>query len=126
MPRDLLQRWREHPTERQELSALLQELSSLGHSAQMADLPQVDALCQALLKLYGMVQEGRLAVDAHFFDTVEEGHEALVGMMDQVAAALQVTAQPELVERLAALATQAIDTLVAPEETLFSAVQPMV
>ncbi len=123
---DLLQRWREHPTERQELSALLQELSSLGHSARMADLPQVDALCQALLKLYGVVQEGRLAVDAHFFDTVEEGHEALVGMMDQVAAALQVTAQPELVERLAALAAQAIDTLVAPEETLLPAVQPIV
>ncbi|KGK81235.1 chemotaxis protein CheA, partial [Stutzerimonas degradans] len=123
---DLLQRWREHPTERQELSALLQELSSLGHSAQMADLPQVDALCQALLKLYGVVQDGRLAVDAHFFDTVEEGHEALVGMMDQVAAALQVTAQPQLVERLEALAAQAIDTLAAPEETLLPAVQPLV
>src|SRR5690606_4818048 len=33
---DLLQRWREHPSERQELSALLDELTTLGRGAEMA------------------------------------------------------------------------------------------
>ncbi|MFE8302361.1 hypothetical protein V5N19_21800, partial [Bacillus subtilis] len=37
---DLLRSWREHPAERQELSALLQELTTLGQGAKMADLPQ--------------------------------------------------------------------------------------
>ncbi|MCQ4256856.1 Hpt domain-containing protein [Stutzerimonas stutzeri] len=106
---DLLHSWREHPAERQELSALLEELTTLGLGAQMADLPQIDALCQVLLKLYAVVQEGRLAVSGRFFDDVEQGHEALVGMMDQVAAGLQVTGQPELVERLEELLAEALD-----------------
>ena len=106
---DLLHSWREHPAERQELTALLEELTTLGLGAQMADLPQIDALCQVLLDLYAVVQDGRLAVSARFFDGVEQGHEALVGMMDQVAAGLQVTGQPELVARLEALLSEAID-----------------
>lgn len=109
---DLLQSWREHPAERQELTALLEELTTLGLGAQMADLPQIDALCQVLLNLYAVVQDGRLAVSARFFDDVEQGHEALVGMMDQVAAGLQVNAQPELVARLEDLLAEAIDPLV--------------
>ncbi|MCQ4311409.1 Hpt domain-containing protein [Pseudomonas stutzeri] len=108
---DLLRSWREHPAERQELTALLEELTTLGLGAQMADLPQIDALCQVLLDLYAVVQDGRLAVSARFFDDVEQGHEALVGMMDQVAAGLQVTGQPELVARLEDLLAQAINPL---------------
>ncbi len=104
---DLLHSWREHPEERQELTALLEELTTLGLGAQMADLPQIDALCQVLLDLYAVVQDGRLAVSERFFDDVEQGHEALVGMMDQVAASLQVSAQPELVARLEALLAEA-------------------
>ncbi|MGA6098131.1 Hpt domain-containing protein, partial [Stutzerimonas marianensis] len=106
---DLLHSWREHPAERQELTALLEELTALGRGAQMADLPQIDAICRVLLDLYAVVQEGRLAVSGRFFDDVEEGHEALVGMMDQVAAGLQVSAQPELVARLEALLAEAVD-----------------
>ncbi|WP_217477246.1 Hpt domain-containing protein [Stutzerimonas stutzeri] len=117
---DLLHSWREHPAERQELTALLEELTTLGLGAQMADLPQIDALCQVLLDLYAVVQDGRLAVSERFFDGVEQGHEALVGMMDQVAAGLQVTGQPELVARLEALLGEAIDpqTYELPGEAL--------
>ncbi|MGH8355574.1 MAG: Hpt domain-containing protein, partial [Pseudomonas sp.] len=106
---DLLQRWREHPTERQELSALLDELTTLGRGAQMAELPQIDGLCQALLDLYGAVQDGRLAVGERFFAEAESAHEALISMMDQVAAALQVTPQPERVEALRALLGETLD-----------------
>ena len=116
---DLLRSWRAHPAERQELSALLQELTTLGQGAKMADLPQMEALCQVLLRLYAVVEEGRLAVSERFFDDVEQGHEALVGMMDQVAAALQVSEQSELVARLEALLAEAIDPL-ALEQTVDS------
>ena len=127
---DLLHSWREHPAERQELTALLEELTTLGLGAQMADLPQIDTLCQVLLKLYGVVQEGRLTVSGRFFDDVEQGHEALVGMMDQVAAGLQVTGQPDLVQRLEDLLTEAIDPTfelpvddMQPEVTSLAAVE---
>src|SRR5690606_15568752 len=52
---DLLRKWREHPSEQQELSALLEELTTLGRGAEMAELPQIDELCQALLALYQAV-----------------------------------------------------------------------
>ncbi|MDX5371711.1 MAG: Hpt domain-containing protein [Pseudomonadaceae bacterium] len=106
---DLLRKWREHPSEQQELSALLDELNTLGRGAQMADLPQIDELCQALLELYRAAQEGRLAVSETFFDEAEAAHEALIGMMDQVAAALQVSPQPERVAALQRLLEQTLD-----------------
>ncbi len=106
---DLLRKWREHPSERQELSALLEELTTLGRGAEMAELPQIDELCEALLDLYGAVEEGSLAVSERFFDEAEKAHEALIDMMDQVAAALQVTPQPERVQALRDLLSEAID-----------------
>ena len=106
---DLLRKWREHPSERQELSALLEELTTLGRGAEMAELPQIDELCEALLDLYGAVEEGSLAVSERFFDEAEKAHEALIGMMDQVAAALQVSPQSERVQALRDLLSEAID-----------------
>ncbi|MGE8361918.1 Hpt domain-containing protein [Pseudomonas sp.] len=106
---DLLRKWREHPSERQELSALLEELTTLGRGAEMAELPQIDELCEALLDLYGAVEEGSLAVSERFFSEAELAHEALISMMDQVAAGLQVTAQPERVEALRTLLGEALD-----------------
>ncbi|PWU27555.1 hybrid sensor histidine kinase/response regulator, partial [Pseudomonas sp. RW407] len=97
---DLLGRWREHPHEGQELGALHDELATLANGAQQAELPQMAELCDALLAVYGAVQQGRLAVDDDFFGAAEDAHEALIGMMDQVAAALQVSACPQQVEAL--------------------------
>ena len=108
---DLLRRWRAHPSERQELSALLDELTTLGRGAEMAELPQIDELCEALLDLYGAVEEGSLAVSERFFSEAELAHEALISMMDQVAASLQVSAQPERVAALRALLEDALDPL---------------
>lgn len=105
----LLRNWREHPFERQELSALLDELTMLGRGADMAELPQIDELCEALLDLYGAVEEGRLAVSERFFTEAELAHEALIGMMDQVAAGLQVSTEPQRVEALRVLLNEALD-----------------
>ena len=97
---DLLRRWREHPQERHELGALHDELETLSRGAQMAELPQMAELADALLAVYGAVRQGRLETGDAFFSTAETAHEALIGMMDQVAAALQVSARPEQVEAL--------------------------
>ncbi|QRY80945.1 Hpt domain-containing protein [Pseudomonas sp. PDNC002] len=97
---DLLRRWREHPQERQELGALHDELETLSRGAQMAELPQMAELADALLAVYGAVRQGHLETGDAFFTAAESAHEALIGMMDQVAAALQVSARPEQVEAL--------------------------
>ncbi|MGV8918544.1 MAG: Hpt domain-containing protein [Pseudomonas sp.] len=106
---NLLRRWRQHPGERQELSALLDELTTLGHGAQMADLPQVDELCEALLDLYGSVEESSLAVSERFFHEAEGAHEALINMLDQVAAGQEVDACPERIRALRELLDEALD-----------------
>ncbi|SHL30920.1 Hpt domain-containing protein [Phytopseudomonas punonensis] len=106
---DLLRSWRQQPSERQELNTLLEELTTLGRGAEMAELPQIDELCEALLDVYGAVEDGSLAVSERFFDEVEQAHEALVSMMDQVAAGLEVSASPERVAALRALFDEALD-----------------
>ncbi|MBD2839565.1 Hpt domain-containing protein [Pseudomonas sp. JM0905a] len=106
---DLLRRWREHPAERQELGALLEELTTLGRGAEMAELPQIEELCEALLDVYGAVDEGSLPVSERFFDEAEAAHEALIGMMDQVAAALEVTPRPECAQALRDLLQEVVD-----------------
>jgi len=106
---NLLKRWQQHPGERQELNALLDELTMLGHGAHMADLPQVDELCEALLDLYGAVEESSLAVSERFFNEAENAHEALINMLDQIAAGQQVQACPERVKALRELLDEALD-----------------
>ncbi|MDQ7987869.1 Hpt domain-containing protein [Pseudomonas sp. G34] len=106
---DVLRRWRAQPSERQELNTLLEELTTLGRGAEMAELPQIDELCEALLDVYGAVEDGSLAVSERFFDEAEQAHEALVSMMDQVAAGLEVSACPERVAALRALFDEALD-----------------
>ncbi|MGH8383687.1 Hpt domain-containing protein [Pseudomonas sp.] len=109
----LLLRWQEHPGERQELSALLDELTILGQSAHLADLWQMDELCEALLDLYGAVEESSLAVSARFFEQAQLAHEALIDMLDQLAAGQEVDPHPE---RLAAL-RELLDEALAPNAT---------
>ena len=105
----LLLRWRQHPGERQELGALLDELTTLGEAAHMADLFQVDELCEALLDLYGAVEESSLPTGERFFAEAERAHEALICMLDQVAAGQQVQAQPALVQALRRLLEGGLD-----------------
>lgn len=105
----LLQRWREHPGQRQELTSLLDELTTLGHGAHLADLHQVDELCEALLDLYGAVEESSLAVSPRFFAEAEQAHAALVDMLDQIAAGQEVQPRPERVQGLHDLLGEALD-----------------
>ncbi|BAP42721.1 sensor histidine kinase/response regulator [Pseudomonas sp. StFLB209] len=105
----LLQRWREHPGQRQELTTLLDELTSLGHSAHLAELPQVDELCEALLDLYGAVEESSLAVSERFFHEAEQAHEALIDMLDQLAAGQDVQPRADRIEALHALLDEALE-----------------
>ncbi|KAA0988297.1 response regulator [Pseudomonas sp. ANT_J12] len=109
----LLRRWQQHPGERQELSALLDELTTLGEGAHLADLHPVDELCEALLDLYGAVEESSLAVSDEFFHEAQSAHEALINMLDELAAGQEVSPQPERVRALRDL----LDTSLDPSAT---------
>ncbi|HGM5581674.1 TPA: Hpt domain-containing protein [Pseudomonas putida] len=105
----LLSRWQEHPRERQELDTLLDELTTLAHGAHLADFWQVDELCEALLDLYGAVEEGSLVADGHFFAQARLAHEALIDMLDEIAAGQEVTPRSECLDGLRALLDGALD-----------------
>ncbi|MBF8792917.1 Hpt domain-containing protein [Pseudomonas monteilii] len=109
----LLSRWQEHPRERQELEALLDELTALGQAAHLAELWQVDEVCEALLDLYGAVEEGSLAANGRFFGLAQQAHEALLDMFDEIAAGQQVEARLECVAALRGL----LDDALAPDAT---------
>ncbi|WP_191629323.1 Hpt domain-containing protein, partial [Pseudomonas fluorescens] len=105
----LLQRWQQHPGERQELSALLDELTTLGEGAHLADLHPVDELCEALLDLYGAVEESSLAVSERFFHEAQGAHEALINMLDELAAGQEVSPQPLRIRALRELLDESLD-----------------
>ncbi|MGW8463538.1 Hpt domain-containing protein [Pseudomonas sp. CLCA07] len=105
----LLQRWQQHPGERQELTALLDELTTLGEVAHLADLHPVDALCEALLDLYGAVEESSLAVSERFFHEAQSAHEALINMLDELAAGQEISPQPERIRALRDLLDESLD-----------------
>jgi chemosensory pili system protein ChpA (sensor histidine kinase/response regulator) len=105
----LLQRWQQHPGERQELSALLDELTTLGEGAHLADLHPVDELCEALLDLYGAVEESSLAVSERFFHEAQAAHEALINMLDELAAGQEVSPQPQRIRALRELLDESLD-----------------
>ncbi|HWT70126.1 MAG TPA: Hpt domain-containing protein [Pseudomonas sp.] len=105
----LLQRWQQHPGERQELSALLDELTTLGEGAHLADLHSVDELCEALLDLYGAVEESSLAVSEMFFQEAQSAHEALIDMLDELAAGQDVSPRPDRVRALQGLLNESLD-----------------
>ncbi|AZE97134.1 Signal transduction histidine kinase CheA [Pseudomonas orientalis] len=106
---NLLRRWQQHPGERQELTALLDELTTLGEGAHLADLHPIDQLCEALLDLYGAVEESSLAVSERFFHEAEQAHEALITMLDQLAAGQEISPAPARVQALRELLDDALD-----------------
>ncbi len=105
----LLRGWQQHPGERQELSALLDELTTLGEGAHLADLHPMDELCEALLDLYGAVEESSLAVSERFFHEAEQAHEALISMLDQLAAGQEISPASTRVRALRELLDEGLD-----------------
>ncbi len=69
-------------------------MTTLGEGAHLADLQPVDELCEALLDLYGAVEESSLAVSERFFHEAQSAHEALINMLDELAAGQEVSPQP--------------------------------
>ena len=119
-----LQDWQTHPTERQELAALLAELAQLSLSAEQAELPQVVDMCNALLDIYKAVESGRLLTQERFFEQAKQAHDALLNMMDQVAAGLQVEPQQDCIDALYELMAEELQPAMAVEDQTIELFEP--
>ena len=110
---DLLKNWHQNPHEREGLDTLLDQLTTLAESAHLLDLQPIDALCEALLDLYGAVEESSLAPSERFFEAADDAHEGLINMLDQLAAGQEITPQPQLIQTLHGLLHEGL----APDAT---------
>ncbi|GAA0846826.1 hypothetical protein GCM10009113_22180 [Marinobacter szutsaonensis] len=100
----ILDRWAADPTETSPLAQLRNELDQLTEGSAEAGLTDVSALAGALKNAYEAVADDHQAPDEHFFTTVRAGHEQLINMMDQVAAGLATSSDPELLAGIETLA----------------------
>lgn len=100
---ELLAGWRDQPQAPSPLCDLRAAVEALWQGARQAKLAPLAELCEAVSQVYAAVADQGLATDARFFEETLAAHEALIGMLDQVAAALQVSPRPDRIAALAAL-----------------------
>ncbi len=107
----ILEHWKHNPVPGEELEQLVGELQTLANGAEVAQLTHVEDLCRALELAYEHARDESFAKDDYFISTVIAGHEALLNRMDQVAAGLATHPDPELLDRLSALAPDYADVV---------------
>ncbi|HEX5677751.1 MAG TPA: Hpt domain-containing protein [Alcanivorax sp.] len=101
---NLLEQWAEQPGHTEELARLRDELELLANSARTANLDEIHGLAKALASVYSGVNQGRLPFSEDLLELAREGHEALMNMMDCLAAGQTVRPELGLVDALRDLA----------------------
>jgi chemosensory pili system protein ChpA (sensor histidine kinase/response regulator) len=96
----LLEQWVTGDQNPATLVPLRDELALLGGSAETAGLLEISALANVLADGYTAIIEQRLRCDDHFVELAQQAHEALMTMMDFLAAGQTVRPTPELVQAL--------------------------
>ena len=100
----LLEQWSRNPEQTEELVKLRDELQLLSNSATTAGLGEIHALAAGLAACYSAVESGRLAYSEQMLSLAGEGQDALVNMMDCLAAGQTVRPELGLVDALHELA----------------------
>lgn len=96
----LLEDWMAGDRDPVALMPLRDELSLLGASADTAGLVEISALANVLADGYTAIIEARMPCDDYFAELAQRAHEALMTMMDFLAAGQTVRPEPELVQAL--------------------------
>lgn len=96
----LLQAWATDPEQIRPLARLRDELQNLAQGARKASLEEIEGLALALATAYATVTQGRLAFDPGLLAQLNEGHDALINMLDCLAAGQTVRAELGLVDGL--------------------------
>ncbi|AUM13282.1 Hpt domain-containing protein [Ketobacter alkanivorans] len=104
---DVLRHWEQNPVPGDALDKLRQELRIMARSASAAQLNEVVELGMTLEELYEAAANGMITPDERFFRRAHKAHEALVNMMDFIAAGQPVVADNDIIAELQALMDQA-------------------
>ncbi|WP_188149481.1 Hpt domain-containing protein [Teredinibacter waterburyi] len=87
--------WQVNPADTQAVKPMVNELTTLNEGAQLANLPDMAGLSAQLLKVYDQAFAGQQDVSDDFFQLLGAGHNALLDMVDAVAAGQNATIPPE-------------------------------
>lgn len=98
----LLASWSQNPTEIAGLEKLRDELGLLASSADTAGLMEISELARSLESCYAALSEQRIRLTGDFLDVATRAHEALIDMMDHLAAAQSLKRDASLLASLAA------------------------
>lgn len=96
----LLQAWSTDPEQIRPLARLRDELQNLAQGARKAGLEEIEGLALALATAYSTITQGRLTFDPGLLAQLNEGHDALINMLDCLAAGQTVRAELGLVDGL--------------------------
>lgn len=122
-----LQNWINKQDDKELVEQLQREIHTLKGGARMAAIVPMGDLSHSLETMIIALSEGRVQVSKKMFDLVQQAHDKLVSMLEQVRDSQPVTSEEALVAKLEALtAGQSIDELEessAPVETTEVAVE---
>ncbi len=98
-----LQSWRESQGDSAALAALQRALHTLKGGARMADLPAIGDVAHAVESLLSAMDGAGAAAGVEYIEGVQQAHDCLAQMLDQVRARQVLQPAAELVNRLEAL-----------------------
>jgi chemosensory pili system protein ChpA (sensor histidine kinase/response regulator) len=97
---ETLQAWRKAPDQHHLMSELQRELHTLKGGARMADITVIGDLAHAVESLMTKLTEGEVTPEGPVFAILEESHDRLAGMVDQVRRRQPIAGATELLDRL--------------------------
>ena len=104
-----LQNWINQQDNKELVTQLQREIHTLKGGARMAGIEPMGDLSHSLETMIIAIDEGRIEISSKLFDLVQQAHDQLVGMLDQVRAKQHVDAKKELIVQLDQL-TEGEDT----------------
>jgi len=116
-----LQNWINNQEDRSLVEQLQREIHTLKGGARMAGIEPLGDLSHSLETMIIAIVEGRVTISRQLFDVVQQAHDSLVGMLDQVKARQPVDSKQELVDTMDALTegkTIEQPEVVEPEEII--------
>jgi len=98
-----LQNWINNQADNGLVEQLQREIHTLKGGARMAGIEPLGDLSHSLETMIIAIVEGRVTISGQLFEVVQQAHDSLVGMLDQVKARQPVDAQQALIETMDAL-----------------------
>ncbi len=96
----ILNEWQTQPVSNDQLFQLVSEVKTLHRGATVAGLVNIAELCECLEECYSSIDLDSSSPDQIFIADMKRGHDALIDMMDQLAAGLTTKLDNKLLAEL--------------------------